>query len=435
MPPKRCAGFHSWEHSHIAWFAADALGDTTASGRQSHPWPRPSGQHAIPVAFAVVKPLAYAKSNEDPLADRDRGRTESESMVPITSNGFMLPDVSQTALICAALDTRGMATEYFTAWTRRVDLDGPLDQASYNMLPLVWWTLSRKGFEHALMPRLKGVYRNSWVEATRRVGMIADLLPVLHLEGIPTLCLKGFPLALTYYPRPALRPMNDVDIAVLRSDLPRATEILAAHGFSACGLRDPVLHHARQHRHPAKGEIDLHWHVLAKCHRQKADTHFWDGALPFLVGSETTFQPSPTDSLIHTLAHGLHWNPFPPMRWIVDAVMILRSTTEVDWHRVAEFARLFRFEMHFALGLATLQQGFDQEVPAELVQDLARRRNVLEAVELWASRAKSDSNAWRQVRRGAGAVRLMLGDNKRQVAGTLLRKMLPRHPRRESATA
>jgi hypothetical protein len=302
------------------------------------------------------------------------------------------------------------------------------------MLPLVWWTLSRHGVEDRLLPRLKGVYRNSWVQATRRVAMAEDLLSALSREGIPTLCLKGLALGLAYYPRPALRPMNDIDIAVPRFQFAQAREILVARGFSAHGVRDPVLHHAMQLSHPADGEVDLHWHVLAKCHRRSADAHFWSQALPLAVGSETTLQLSPTDALIHALAHGLHWNPFPPMRWIVDCVMILRSSSMIDWGRVANFARRFRFEMHFALGLATLRHSFNQAIPAEVLQQLGKRSNVIETIELLASRAESDKSAWRQVRRGIGAVRLMLGDDKRRVAEAFLGKLFLRHRLRESSS-
>jgi hypothetical protein len=350
-------------------------------------------------------------------------------MISLSANGRVLPTSAQMDLLHAALDTDGKAAAHFSRWAGSVDLDGRMDVGSFNILPLLWWTLSAHGFEHPAMPRLKGVFRNSWVQATRRAAIAEEILAALRHEGIPTLCVKGLPLGLTHYERPALRPMNDLDIVVPPRHAPRAMEVLGARGFSsraADWATDRVLRHAAQHIHPVHGEVDLHWHVLFECPQQSADAHFWSAAMPLQVGSEESLQLCPTDALVHVLVHGIRWNPFPPMRWIADAAMILRSDVRIDWERFLAFARCFRLEMRLSLGLHMLRHSFGLPIPGQVLGQLGGRRNLIEAVELIANRGADERSAWRHVRRGTYALRMMQGENARQVPRALMREIWAR---------
>jgi hypothetical protein len=356
-------------------------------------------------------------------------------MISLSTNGRVLPTSAQMDLLHAALDTDGQAVAHFSRCAGSGDLQGRMDEASFNILPLLWWTLSAHGFDDPAMPRLKGVFRNSWVQATRRAAVAEEILAGLRLEGIPTLCVKGLPLGLTYYKRPALRPMNDLDIVVPPHYAPRAIEVLDARGFSshtADWATDRVLRHAVQHVHPVHGEIDLHWHVLFECPQQSADAHFWSAAVPLQVGSEASLQLCPTDALIHVLVHGIRWNPFPPMRWIADAAMILRSGGPIDWDRLLAFACRFRLGMRLSLGLDLLKHGFRLPVPPEALERIGGRRNLIEALELIANRGADERSAWRHIRRGTYALRMMQGENARKVPRALVRELWARRRRQRA---
>ncbi|MDB5699298.1 MAG: hypothetical protein JWN69_2102, partial [Alphaproteobacteria bacterium] len=330
---------------------------------------------------------------------------------------------------------------YFESWLGMVDLAGHLDQGSFNTLPMVWATLSAKSYQHSVMPRLNGIFRNNWVRAARRMAATEGMLKVLRAESISTMLVKGLPLSLTYYDRPALRPMNDIDIVVPVDCAMAASRALVRAGFAAPNANwdvDLVLRHALQHNHPDKGEADLHWHVLFECPRRSCDDHFWNSALPLQVGKQATLQPCPTDLLIHVIVHGIRWNPFPPMRWIIDAAMILRSDKPTDWDRLTSFAHANHLGKRLALGLSLLKSDFELPIPAEVVTKLAAKGSLIERVELLGMRGRDERSSWRHVRRATFVLRLLRAGRVRSLPSALAGEVLLRSrkylsPRRKAS--
>ncbi len=346
--------------------------------------------------------------------------------------GFVFPDAAQTILLHAALDTGGDAPGHFERWLHMVDLERDLDQGSFNTLPMVWATLSAKSWDHPEMPRLKGIFRNSWVRAARRIAAAEDVLKLLRAADIPTMAVKGLPLGLAYYAKPALRPMNDIDIVVPADRARAAGNALIREGFVAPQANwgvDLVLRHAMQHVHPDKGEADLHWHVLFECPRSGCDDHFWKGGTPLTVGGETTLQPSPTDLLIHVIVHGIRWNPFPPMRWIVDAAVILRSGHAIDWQRMVLFARENRLGRRLALGLAFLKDRFALPVPGDAIARLSAQGALIERIELLGMRGADARSGWRHFRRATFVLRLLRADRASELPSALVREIAGRSRR------
>ena len=67
-------------------------------------------------------------------------------------------------------------------------------------------------------------------EALLRAHVLAQIARALQPIATPALLVKGAALALTVYPSPASRPMQDVDVLVRRADRDRVLAALAAAG-------------------------------------------------------------------------------------------------------------------------------------------------------------------------------------------------------------
>lgn len=343
------------------------------------------------------------------------------------------PTLAQETLLGAALAMDGSTAARFSDWLTMVDFEGRIDESSYRLLPLVWVNLRAAGDDHPLMGRLKGVYRSTWAQAAKRGVLAAGLLESFQAEGIGTLLLKGLPLSLVHYQDAALRPMSDIDIAVHNDKAEEASALLEKHGFRSDGGTagsDRVVRHAASYLHPAGGEVDLHWHVLFDCPRTAADGHFWKSAVPISVKGVPTLRPCATDLLLHVIVHGVRWNPVPPMRWIVDAAMILRSGEEVDWGRLAEFAGRYRLAGRVGLGLTYLKSRFAMPIPAITLEKLESRSTFLERSELAVMRYEARRPAWRHVRRGMHVVRLLGADEIGKLPVALTRELLNRYVHR-----
>jgi hypothetical protein len=79
----------------------------------------------------------------------------------------------------------------------------------------------------------------------------------------------------------------------------------------------------------------------------------------------------------------VRWNHETPIRWIPDALTILRQRgAEIDWTRMAAFAVAQRLTHRLGIGLSYLVSTFAAPVPPDILASLVgRRRSLLERVE------------------------------------------------------
>jgi Uncharacterised nucleotidyltransferase len=234
------------------------------------------------------------------------------------------------------------------------------------------------GIEHPIMSTLKGVYRLSWYKNQKVLHSIGPVLAAFRSSGIPTLVLKGVPLVLEYYHSAAVRPMADVDIMVPLSHVLAADGVLKGLGFKRHDGGRPISGHMRfsWELEYLRGDdlcrIDLHWGSLPG-QDDEADAAYWRTAHGVALGGSDILVPDATRMLFHTIAHGVHWNPVPPVRWIADAMVILRSpNTRFAWSELVELAIRQQFAQRLHLGLLFLKLQFDAPVPTSVIEDLRR---------------------------------------------------------------
>ncbi len=305
---------------------------------------------------------------------------------PPTLPLYLWPTPGQAKLLQAALCPDAEMVDAYRAWRQAVDIDAQFDWGTFRLLPLVYDRLRALGAEDALMMRLKGVYRMAWVETQALFNDAAPVVAALEAAGIDTMMLKGAPLALGYYRTPAARPMRDVDIVVPRDAGERAIAVVKALGWTPApdvALDEMAYIHSITFRSPAGREIDLHWHCLYEAMSGDADAWFWEGARPFNFCGVATRQPAPEPLLAHVVLHGLRANPEPPIRWIADAMAILRTTGEAfDWDGFVAYARAHELSYRLSLGLDYLVRHHAAAVPASALSALAASgRSLAERIE------------------------------------------------------
>lgn len=295
------------------------------------------------------------------------------------------PSREQQLLLEAALcpGERGIAA--FSEWRARVTPEHEFDWNVFRLLPLVYHNLHGQGVRDPLMARLRGVYRRAWCENHRLFHAAAPVIERLAAKGCELLLLKGAPLVLSYYRNHALRPMADIDVVVHGHQLQAAIEVLRGQGYyGAREVTSDLLRfmHAVQFVHPDGGQIDLHWHVLFEAAGEQADREFWAATEAAEFNGTSVRQPDPTSLLLQVIVHGVRSNEETPIRWIPDALTILRTRSgAIDWHRLLDFAGAYRLTYRLALGLRYLAETFQAPIPAFVLPALGRRQSLLERVE------------------------------------------------------
>ncbi len=289
-----------------------------------------------------------------------------------------LPTPGQMLLLNAALGEGTGAIAAWEKWDREYGLDRP-DEGSYRLLPLVYRNLSAQGYAGTRLNTLKGLHRHSWSKNQVFFGQVRPLLEELRASGTPMLLLKGAALASSVYPDTGCRPMRDIDILVPVSHARALCRKLEATGWRPLYWRPRSLResffrfrHAIDYENPTGGRVDVHWHALNLCCHPAFDEVFWKHAEPieFLGAPMQTCHA--TEHLLEICAHGIVWSPVPPVRWIADAVLLLRSSSGVDWERLTRTARAFDVVPYVHRALAVLRSVVSAPVPLEVIGELER---------------------------------------------------------------
>ncbi len=82
-------------------------------------------------------------------------------------------------------------------------------------------------------------------------------------------------------------------------------------------------------------------------------------------------QPSPTNLLLLLVVHGVRWNEETPVRWIPDAVMVLRRRFDaINWSQLVADARSLKVTQRLSLGLQWLVTRYNAPIPATVLAEL-----------------------------------------------------------------
>lgn len=286
-----------------------------------------------------------------------------------SARGRLWPDERQTLLLRAGLLPAPAALE---AWQRIAPgLDvGTLDPGSARLLPLVWSNLRRHGID---VDPLAERYRSARKAGERLLDQLGELLPPLHDQGIPTILLKGAAIVVSAYPDVGMRPMSDIDVLVPIERVADAARTLQDRGWvpqsrlTAVGIR---FTHSLLFKRPGHAPVDLHWHVFEECCRPADDDDLWAASVPITIGDAPTRIPAPEDQLLHVCVHGEKWVHVPGIRWIADAVSIIRQG-RVRWERLVVEAVRRRFVRRMRAQLDYLRSALDAPVPPDAMIMLA----------------------------------------------------------------
>ncbi len=289
-----------------------------------------------------------------------------------------LPTPSQMLLIEAALGHGDRAAAAWAGWEREFQLDHP-DEGSFRLLPLVYRNLHTQGLTGPEWNRLKGIHRRAWSENQVLFHRVRPVLEELRAQDIPVMLLKGAALASLVYPDAGCRPMRDIDILVPVKRARDLFENLEARGWKPAYWRPREIaggflafRHAMDFSGPEGGQIDLHWHALNLCCHEAADGPFWSHAEPLEFCGVPLLTCHVTEHLLQVLTHGIVWSAVPPVRWVADAVLLLRSDEAVDWQRLVATCRAWDLSPYVHCALEFLNRAFALGIPAWALDALER---------------------------------------------------------------
>ncbi|MEN9936380.1 MAG: hypothetical protein RLZZ387_2959 [Chloroflexota bacterium] len=181
-----------------------------------------------------------------------------------------------------------------------------------------------------------------------RTRALAEILARFHAAGVEALALKGAALSFLVYPRPALRPMRDIDLLVRASDAPRAYALLGELGFRISDhpfALAPGHHHLDSLHRRDEGFsvcVELH-HALDLNERGRPHRTFDElatGAQRFTVDGMPAAAVSRELMLWHVFRHALCMPAYTEqvrLIWLADMVSLAEAwVDDMDWELVRQ---------------------------------------------------------------------------------------------------
>jgi hypothetical protein len=231
--------------------------------------------------------------------------------------------------------------------------------------------------KHRAVEEGRRAYLTLWRQNGERLEHLAAVLSRFGGRGIRCLVLKGAALAVRYYRDAGVRAMRDFDLLIRDCELETAIALLEEAGYRAEGglsgsdiARRARVGHAWQFSLGDRQSCDLHWRPVVRCYSPEVERLFWEGAEKCSFGGAEAGVLGPTDQLFHVCAHGLQWDWHPQVRWVADALTVLREP--VDWKRLKTLACEAWMRVRLARALRYLRDRWEAAVPEEMPAELER---------------------------------------------------------------
>ncbi len=246
----------------------------------------------------------------------------------------------------------------------------------HRLYPLVYKSLS--GLNHPAIPlhilnALHDAYRQNALMSVNMTGEMLRILQCLEVNGIKTLVLKGYPLALRFYGDLSLRPSHDVDILIDPEDLEKAHKIIEQQGYRIQGFDFGLtprqkkahyqnFHHLSYYNQERGVYLELHWrvHYLDLQNYALADLHTSSmeiaGCLVPAMADEELF--------LYLMVHGFSHRWFR-LRWLCD-IQRLMKVCNIDWDRLNSLAGSGEIETIVHQTMILLNQLLEVPIPESI---------------------------------------------------------------------
>jgi hypothetical protein len=275
----------------------------------------------------------------------------------------------QRQLLVAALAEPSVAAAAWRLARPGFDLDR-LEPGSYHLLPMIYRNLVDANEDDELLPRLKGIYRKTWVTNNLLVARTGETHEALEREGIQSVFVEGIVAAQELYPDIGLRP-SAVVVLVDRDDLATVTTVLRRVGWrEPPGLLDGAAHVA--HLFDEAGNMcavrrRLSIDFVPRTDHTRTST-FWDALETRAIGGAVVRTLPRTESLLATIVLHARTGESRNIQWLLDATLMLERG--IDWERLVAVAEEHQQTVRLRAALAYLAELPGPAPPAWVIERL-----------------------------------------------------------------
>lgn len=300
-----------------------------------------------------------------------------------------LPTGPLDLLVRAALAPPHIAQESWQSWRQGYTLD----ETPWNEVRLLGAVAERVGWlepEAEILPRMKGIQKFLYAQTQMCLTSCASALKALADAGIPIMLIKGAARVAADGRVARERLVRDLDVLVPLDRAAQAFSILQAANWtfqnnggwqSFWHKLDSIANHHAWSLAKGGAELDLHHFSNSLNRLADDDRGLWQRARPVEWRGLSVVVPSPEDSLILSIVHGLRWSRECNADWIIDACTCLNAAP-VDWQIVLDETQRRQLDAIMLTGLRYMKQAVHAAIPEDVLNTLAERAVPLQWAEL-----------------------------------------------------
>jgi hypothetical protein len=261
---------------------------------------------------------------------------------------------------------------------------------SHSLAPLVYRQLEASIKDQVpadVLQKFKKDYQENVARNVVLTDELISLVDSLAKEGIQAIPFKGPALAVAAYGDLNLRRFDDLDLIVRRADVTRAINILQRRGYTAAKSlneeQQGMLLRTQHNLQFTRGRIivELHWQVSSQLFASTVTAEeLWQHRETITINGREMPTLASEDLLFALCVHGSR-HVWQRLAWICDLDRIIRTQTKIDWQKLMERAHQANAGRLFLLGLALTQHLFDTNLPATVVDAIARDARVSQLVK------------------------------------------------------
>ena len=204
-----------------------------------------------------------------------------------------------------------------------IDRLGP---ESVRLLPLLYRNLESIQADDPVLPRLRGLYRQTWYKNQILFHDMETVLRRFNATGLEALVVRGMAIALRYYGDFGLRPMNAFDLLIQPPSAPEAFRLVEELGWSPIDMGASMSDRCSRRFQSSRSSCRIHWSVpgVTGWDQARNPNGLWSHTQWLTAKALTVRTLSPHDELAWTCLRGTKGGWRPRLQWVADTAMILR---------------------------------------------------------------------------------------------------------------
>ena len=248
---------------------------------------------------------------------------------------------SHALLFRAAVLNKKESLENWIRWLGHYDLEKfDLDIISHRLLPLIYFNLADQGIHHSKMVKLKGIYRQAWLENQLALQKIIPFIKSLQTDGIPILLMDDGTSILRLYDGQGVRRLYSLDILARPSDIPKILDILKDQDIwpkVSYGERYLTVETPLEIWSPFPQPITLTWRETSSIKTSEQALVNWQDVQPAQLGDCPVFTPDLENHFLRSCIRANDRKPEAAFFSLVDvAWMLIKQANSMNWDRIID---------------------------------------------------------------------------------------------------